>query len=124
MQAEEIRALLDSDVAAEWTNDCQGKKDYDGAIIEFSTRYWPGPSDGGSLLVSVEGGSLETETIPYGPRPSAHCQVLAAHGESDWTVLAEQEFEADTEAETKQQVEEWVKSIRARILKATIEVLP
>ena len=28
-------------VPAKWTDDCQGKKDYDGKILCLSTRYWP-----------------------------------------------------------------------------------
>ena len=28
-------------LAAEWTDDCQGKKDYDGDVLAITTRCWP-----------------------------------------------------------------------------------
>ena len=39
-------------VSARWTNDCSGKKDFDGRIVDLSTRYWP---RGGGFYTSVDG---------------------------------------------------------------------
>lgn len=85
----------DTRPCARWTDDCQGKKDYDGRLLSISTRYWPGSyrSDG---------------------RPSANAALVINHGEpdeygyGDYTVWREQEFSADTETEVKALVEAWV----------------
>jgi len=34
-----------------WTNDCQGKKDFDGPIVTLSSRYWP--SGGGFSMLDT-----------------------------------------------------------------------
>lgn len=80
---------------ATWTDDCQGKQDYDGRLLGISTRYWPG----------------RYQTNGW---PSAKASIVLHHGEPDsdghgattpWRVA---EFEAPTEAEVKAQVEAWV----------------
>ena len=86
---------------AKWTDDCQGKKDYDGRLISISCRYYPGP----------EG----PHALPYGPTPSAHaaihldCGEPNAGGYGDYLTLTEKEFTGPDEADVKRQVEEWVK---------------
>jgi len=40
---------------AEWTDDCQGKKDYDGPIITIATRYWPDHTANAALLLHHQG---------------------------------------------------------------------
>jgi len=90
--------------AARWTDDCQGKKDYDGRLLDISTRYWPGRyrTDG---------------------RPSASASILIRHGEPDeygygnYTVWREAEFNGDTEQDVKRQVEEWVAAQFAEVLR-------
>ena len=97
---------------AAWSDDCQGKKDYDGRLLDISTRYWPGPAGGGSMTFNT--GAQEFGARPYGPKPSAKSSILLRHGEpdeygyGDYLVWREQEFEADTEADVKAKVETWV----------------
>lgn len=104
---------------AAWTDDCQGKKDYDGRLLDISTRYWPGPG-GGSMTFDT--GTREFGTLPYGPKPSAKSSILLRHGEpdkygyGDYLVWREQKFEADTEAEVKFHVEAWVALQMAEIV--------
>jgi len=98
---------------AAWTPDCQGKQDYDGRVISISTRYWPGPSGGGSMVFDTATGAFST--VPYGARPSAKAAIVLNHGEPDQygygdsVELASQDFEAETEGEVKRLVEEWVR---------------
>lgn len=99
---------------AAWSNDCQGKKDYDGRLLSISTRYWPGPSGGGAMLLDMDTG--QCGTVAYGPKPSAHAAIHINHGApdepdgyGDYTALCEAEFSGDTEEEVKAKVEAWVK---------------
>lgn len=107
---------------AKWTNDCQGKQDYDGDILSISTRYYPGPGGGGFLAVETgpEGAKMWTE--PYGPRPQAHSSLLLwdLDSDEDGKELAEASFEADTEAEVKAQVEAWAQEQMGRAVKALL----
>lgn len=52
---------------ARWTDDCQGKKDYDGRILSISSRYWP-PRGGYSIINRGPDGT----TIEDGPGPGYH----------------------------------------------------
>lgn len=36
---------------AAWTDDCQGKKNFDLNIVQLSTRYWPNHTASASILV-------------------------------------------------------------------------
>jgi hypothetical protein len=98
---------------AEWTDDCQGKKDYDAEILGISTRYWP---RGGGFSIfdrdKPEAGLQDNETRP-GIKPSAKSELVIRHageGLETWTVLAAAEFEAETEDEVKAAVEEWAQA--------------
>src|SRR4051794_15112599 len=82
-----------------WTPDCQGKWDYDGALIRVSTRYWP---RGGGFSI-YDGGEFRTNENQE-IRPSANSTIYLGEDE----VLVEQDFEGDTEAEVKCAVEVWV----------------
>ena len=92
-----------------WTDDCQGKKDYDGRLISISTRYWP---SGGGFHI-LRDGDFKLSTDPE-ILPSAHASIHLNHGEpdddghGDYAVLAEKEFEATTQEEVQRQVETWV----------------
>jgi hypothetical protein len=106
---------------AMWTDDCQGKKDFDGPIISISTRYWPGPEGGGSMLVRTN--PLEISTLPYGPKPSAHAAIHLrlgpaeeGDGGGDYCIWREKKFEGDTEAEVKAMVELWGQEQMAEIV--------
>lgn len=101
---------------AAWTPDCQGKQDFDGSLISVSTRYWPGPSDGGFMTVTSSGGRVPKISIaPYGAQPSAHSAIHLrlgppekGDGGGDYLVWREEKFSAATEVETKALVEAWV----------------
>ena len=107
---------------AMWTNDCQGKKDYDGELLKISTRYWPGPSGGGAMMFNTT--TREFSTLPYGARPSAHSAILLMigpkaenDGGGDYLTWREKYFEADTEAEVKTAVEAWVAEQMADVVR-------
>ncbi len=110
--------------AAKWTDDCQGKKDFDGWLVSISTRYYPGQDGGGGTLVS----NGKISTVPYGPRSTAHSSINILFGEADengynadYFMLVEQDFAGDTE-DVKQQVEAWVRS-RANEIKTALLAL-
>jgi len=84
----------------EWTNDCQGKKDFDGEVLHVSSRYWP---RGGGFHVLDENGWSGNEARPE-IRPSAVSHIYFFDKE-----LVTKQFEADTEEEVKALVETWVK---------------
>lgn len=73
---------------AEWTDDCQGKKDYDGDILAISTRYWPGNRQANGFV-------------------SAKSSLIIRHGKDDYAILTSKEFEAGTFEELAPQVELW-----------------
>jgi hypothetical protein len=85
-------------VPAAWEDDCQGKKDYDGRLVQLSTRYWP---------------------AGYSPTPSAKSGIYLGSTGNDYlddaVTLAEREFEAPTQAEVQRAVEAWAKEQYARI---------
>ena len=99
---------------AMWSDDCQGKKDYDGRLISISTRYWPGPDGGGTMTYDTRTGVIGS--MPYGQRPSAHALILLMlgpqesenDGGGEYLVWRDAEFNGDTEAGVKSQVETWV----------------
>lgn len=106
-------------VPATWTDDCQGKKDFDGSLVTLSTRYWP---RGGSALVFQGATFVSDGTDPERQRtipPSAHATIYlgsTANGFYDDAVkLADAEFSGETEAEVKRLVEEWAAGQYARI---------
>lgn len=73
---------------ATWTDDCQGKRDFDGELVSLSTRYWPGS-------YSRDG------------QPSAKASIHLLGADDEYVVLRAQEFSAPTEAEVKALVEKW-----------------
>lgn len=107
---------------ARWTDDCQGKKDYDSPIVEISTRYWP--RGGGFDLLNVQDGkvlSWESNEARPDVKPSAHSSLVIRHGavgpdtpetedlhaDANFFTLTDAEFEAETEEEVKALVEKW-----------------
>ena len=85
----ELLELNSFTVDADWTDDCQGKKDYDGDIIVLTTRYWP---------------------IRYmGTKHSATAKIAirSKNFNTNYTSLVRAEFEGDTEEEVKTAVEKW-----------------
>lgn len=107
---------------AMWTLDCQGKQDFDGPLLSVSTRYWPGPGGGGTLM--LEAGATEFKEVPYGKQPSASCSILLRlgpreehDGGGDYMVWREKDFTAPTEAETKALVEAWAAEQMADVVR-------
>lgn len=104
-------------IDATWTDDCQGKKDYDGTIIGISTRYWP--RGGSALIFNSETGDISTGDDPERQdiKPSAKSAITLFYKEDDelpdgsydqgYMDLVAKEFEGDSEAEVKRQVEKW-----------------
>lgn len=100
-----------------WTNDCQGKKDYDGSLVRVSTRYWPGP-------VTVfdsrtpEKGLHEID----GGKPSAHSSIIFSDGAEDGggetEYLVDRHFDGPTFEDVSAQVEAWAQQQMDRIAKA------
>lgn len=106
-----------ADVPARWTDDCQGKKDYDGRLVSISTRYWP--RGGGFSIFNTatrewSGGSNEI-------RPHAQSAIVLHRGDpgdAEWVDLIEQNFEAETEEEVRAQVEAWAVTQYDRVVRA------
>lgn len=101
---------------AVWTDDCQGKKDFDGRLLSISTRYYPGPEGGGFMTVSNGPEGLSFGTAPYAARPSAIASIDfnfgipdAPGGYGNYVHWREEQFEGDTEESVKMQVEGWVR---------------
>jgi len=101
---------------AEWTDDCQGKKDYDGEILTISTRYWP-RGGGMGIITHNESGKVSIETNSNNDiKPSATSNILL-HTKGDFVEIVSKDFEAETETEVKYQVEKWVQKQFDDILK-------
>jgi hypothetical protein len=104
-------------IAASWTHDCNGKQDFDGPIIEISTRYWP--RGGGFMGFDTATCRFEENEDRPEIKPSAHSAIVLRDIEEDHDrTIAESDFEAETEAEVKRQVEEWANAQRQRIIAA------
>lgn len=67
-----------------WRHDCQGKQDYDGRLVEVSTRYWPPNYDAAR-------------------RHTAHSSILLGG-----VAVVDEQFAGETIGECKRQVEQWV----------------
>lgn len=106
---------------AKWADDCQGKKDYDGRMIEISTRYWP---EGGGFHISHGHGDLTLSTDPA-IKPSANCSVVICHGIKedgdggpDTETLIEKDFTADTFEQVAIEVETFAQTQMDFIVKS------
>lgn len=112
---------------AEWSNNCQGKKDYDGRLLSISTRYWPASP---TSLNAYDTKTGKWSEVPYGGTPSASAAIHINFGEpdqygyGDYATLVEKEFSAPTEAEVKALVEAWVKETCETILTSLKHVFP
>ncbi len=91
---------------ATWTDDCQGKKDYDGELISVSTRYWP--AKGGFWVVNKDSSGT---TIRDGEDQKGMCSarsaIIVEHGDG-YFPLVECQFEAPTQEAIQRCVEAWV----------------
>lgn len=100
-------------VPAEWTDDCQGKKDFDGDLVRLSTRYWPA---GGGFSAIIPGRGWVDN--PSDCKPSANSKIILQYAGDDYVIFAEKEFEADTLEQVKAQVESWAQQQYERIIVA------
>jgi hypothetical protein len=98
-----------------WTDDCQGKKDFDGDIVLLSTRYWP--RGGGYSAMDSTGNWQHNKDRPH-IRPSARSAITVLGVE-----VAFFEVEADTEGMVKERVEAWARIQIERIRDAVVEAL-
>lgn len=92
-------------LGAEWTDDCQGKKDFDGDILSISTRYWPA---GGGFSAIIPGRGWVDNPCPD-VKPSAKCSLILRH-KDDYITLASKEFEGESFDAIKGQVEEYAQA--------------
>jgi hypothetical protein len=99
--------------AAEWTDDCQGKKDFDGDFVSVSTRYWPGYY----TVFNTARPDLGLHEIGD-RRPSAHSAIIIRVGTGSDITLTDRDFDGATEEEVKRAVEAWVDEQFARVVKA------
>lgn len=92
---------------AEWTDDCGGKKDYDGDILSISTRYWP--RGGGFIAIKHTPGGvvMEGNEARQEIRPSAKSSLVIWRKGGSHITLAEREFEADSLDGFKEELEKW-----------------
>ncbi len=86
-----------------WTDDCSGKKDYDGELVSIDTRFWPSAYQKNGLC-------------------SAVCSVTLVGSDSDdeRRKLAEREFEGPTFASVAAQVEAWALEQANRVERAML----
>lgn len=82
------------ELAASWSDDCCGKKDFDAPIISLSSRYWPDHTAVSHIIVNF----------------GEDCGTDAT--------LAEQNFSGESLASVKVQVEEWAQAQMDRIVAA------
>ena len=73
----------------EWTDDCQGKKDYDGRLLSVSSRYWPPRYDSAG-------------------KHTAASSILWGDPATEYVEIARREFSADSLDDVKRLVEAWV----------------
>lgn len=109
---------------ATWTPDCCGKQDYDAPILSISTRYWP---RGGGLMVVYNLPSqpikIEMDSERQEIKPSANCSLKIDYAEDTGLdfVLAEKDFEGETEEEVKAQVEIWAQQQMDKAVAALVK---
>ena len=100
---------------ARWTDDCGGKKDYDGDILSVSSRYWPG-----GVGLQVYGGSDAEKEEIAGIKPGATSLLVinSKEGLGQDAVLVENSFEGDTFEDIRSQVEKWAQEQMDRAVAA------
>ena len=112
---------MDAEKITEWTQDCQGKQDYDADLVTLSSRYWP--RGGGFHTYDSQKRAWEGNEARPEIKPSAASSIYVGEDE-----IVTAEFEADTEEEVKAQVETWaaekVALIRAAVIAALRSVAP
>lgn len=105
---------------AKWTDDCQGKKNYDGPVLVVSTRYWP--PEGGFSTFDTTTGVFDHQPV-RGGKHTATCSLDLIDAETDdeygdHVSLIERDFSADTFEKLKSQVERFAQTQVDRATKA------
>jgi len=97
-----------------WTLDCQGKKDYDGDLVTYSSRSYP---RGGSSDIFGPNGYHSDRTDPSRQhiKPSAVSGIYVMGVE-----ITKKWFEAETEEEVHAQAEAWVQEQTERVRSAVL----
>lgn len=101
-------------LAAEWKDDCQGKKDYDGQILSISTRYWP--RGGGFHVFDRDNPQLGMQGNEARPeiKPSATSALVVHYrndkGFTETLDLASKDFEGETFDEIAGEVGVWAQA--------------
>jgi hypothetical protein len=93
----------------QWTDDCSGKKDYDGSILKIFTRYWP--RGGGYFVVNNDphrGLSIEDNEHRPEVKPSAVSELAIQLADDDLIVLTSSNFDGESFEEVQEKVEAWV----------------
>ncbi len=100
---------------ARWTDDCQGKKDFDGPCVVISSRYWPGHW----TIFDSNHPEKGLHDVAVGG-PSATSSLEIRHGDPEdqrRVTLASQDFNGPSEADVKAQVEAWAEEQFQRMVK-------
>lgn len=82
--------------AAQWSEDCQGKWDYDGPLLSISCRYWPASWSRNGQCSAVASIVLD------------HHSDQNEFDHPDTALWRERHFYGQTEDEVKRKVETWV----------------
>lgn len=103
---------------AQWTDDCQGKKDYDGDVLSVSTRYWP--AGGGYHVLDAQGFHESAD----GSKPSARSSLIIRQADDESIELAARDFEGETFADVAAQVERWAQEQYEKAVAALRSAFP
>jgi len=106
-------------ISAKWTDDCSGKKDFDGEIISISTRYWPKGYGGCFETFKHEDGCIEIRKAPATGDPAeAHSSIILRLPDGDSLTFVESDFSGDDFESVKVQVEKWAQDQMDKIIGA------
>lgn len=96
---------------AEWSNDCCGKKDFDGTAVSISTRYWP--AGGSALVLDTESCDAGLKKLNDGSRSSAKASLILDTESNPYgflTLVESDYIEGDSFYEVQRKVEDWVQN--------------
>lgn len=107
---------------AKLTDDCCGKKDFDGEMLSVSSRYWP--KGGSALAFDTSNPSAGLHHYDDGSACSANSKILfhykKENGDQDYVVVAESGdyITGDSLEEVQAKIESWVQKTTDRIFRA------
>ena len=107
---------------AKWTDDCCGKKDFDGEMLTVSSRYWP--KGGSGMMFDTSNPTEGLRSYDDGSPCSANSKILfhytKENGDQDYVVVAETgDYVTGASLEEVQaKIETWVQKTTDRILRA------